>query len=555
MSNVNSLLCIGLDPHIVQLPSPTADAAYTFCKEIIDETHMYAASFKPNSAFFEALGPEGIAALIALIQYIKSIDTIHPIPIVFDCKRGDIGSTAEAYATYAYDIITPDCPSSVTLSPYMGYDSIKPFLTGKYKDRGVFMLCKTSNLSSKDLQDTILDNHHHHYHQDGSSLTVYERVLTLCTSTWMTQSAENDLTDETTSGIKDKIGIVAGATDIPALTNIRQRAPQIWILCPGVGSQGGDAPTVCSVALRQDGSGVLINVSRGISAAHDKNQAARVLCEQINQQRQIVITAGQASVNPDVTPSSSSSNGDGEKQVALLEHQRQFLALASEKQALKFGSFTLKSGRVSPYFFNAGLFSCGKSMSTLSKCYAQSIYQACQQQDIQFDVIFGPAYKGIPLACSVASAWYDLYGESKNYAYNRKEPKDHGEGGTLVGANMTGQRILIVDDVITAGTAIRESVALLKNIESATLVGIAVSVDRQEKPTDQSIRSAIQQVNIDLGVPVIAIVELRHIITFLQHQLDVARQRCDHNGASIAETTERDMANMMQYRERYGVEY
>jgi orotate phosphoribosyltransferase len=230
--------------------------------------------------------------------------------------------------------------------------------------------------------------------------------------------------------------------------------------------------------------------------------------------------------------SSSASGAD----VAVEGYQADFINLALTKNVLQFGQFTLKSGRVSPYFFNAGLFCCGRSMHLLSRFYAQAV----RASGVSFDVIFGPAYKGIPLAASIAAAWYDLFGESKDYCYNRKEAKDHGEGGTLVGASMQGKRVLVVDDVITAGTAIRECVDTL-NAHKANIVAVTVSLDRQEKANDTCNESAIQMVEKDFNFPVISIVRLNHLITYVMQ-----------SGDSDVMT---HLENILQYRLTYGVEY
>eukprot|EP01035_Chromulina_nebulosa_P020523 gene20523-26619_t len=392
-------------------PNATAKDAEIFCIYIINQTNAYAAAYKPNIAFFESFGYEGIQALIHTISSIPD-----DIPIILDNKRGDIDTTAQAYAYSAYDVLLAD---AVTLSPYMGWDSIKPFVTNQYDNKAAFILCKTSNQSSIDIQDQRLFN--------GEK--VYEHVAKLCSNWNKTLTNSN-------------IGIVVGATDTQALQTIRKLVPDIWILCPGVGAQGGDAKSVCLSGLR-----------------------------------------------------------------------------------------------ISPYFFNAGLFDCGLSMSLLGRYYAEAI----RQSGIEFDVIFGPAYKGIPLATAVSIAWYHLYDENKDVAYNRKEVKDHGEGGSLVGASINNRRVLIVDDVITAGTAIRESVELLQS-NQALLVAVVVSLDRQEKVTEDSNVSAIQQVSSLFNVPVISIITLKNLIAFV---------------SSNSTNTElsNNLTSIQEYRDRYGVDY
>ena len=191
----------------------------------------------------------------------------------------------------------------------------------------------------------------------------------------------------------------------------------------------------------------------------------------------------------------------------MLPHQTAFLELALEHEVLKFGSFTLKSGRVSPYFFNLGRISSGAAMARLASAYAAAIAQS----GVVFDTLFGPAYKGIPLATAVAVA---LAGQGRDvpYAYNRKEAKDHGEGGTLVGAPLAGRKVLIVDDVLTAGTALREAVAMIR-AAGGEPVAAMIALDRMEK--GKSDRSAVQEMEADTGVRVVSLVSVREILAYL----------------------------------------
>lgn len=199
--------------------------------------------------------------------------------------------------------------------------------------------------------------------------------------------------------------------------------------------------------------------------------------------------------------------------------QNQFFDVALEAKALCFGHYTLKSGRISPYFFNAGKLSSGKHLDLLAECYAKTIYA----QKLSFDVLFGPAYKGIPLGALVAAKLYHLYGIEVGFAYNRKEKKDHGEGGVLVGSEMCAKRVLIIDDVITAGTAINESLVLLKAAQ-AQIVGVIVALDRQEKAPDSEY-SAIQMVERSQGVSVYAIANLHQLMAYVQHTIDAGIYR------------------------------
>lgn len=192
------------------------------------------------------------------------------------------------------------------------------------------------------------------------------------------------------------------------------------------------------------------------------------------------------------------------------DYQREFLDFALGTGVLRFGQFTLKSGRISPYFFNAGLFNTGACLARLGRTYAQAIVNA----GIDFDLLFGPAYKGIPLAAVTAAALAEQHGRDLPYAFNRKEAKDHGEGGSIVGHALSG-RVLIIDDVITAGTAIRESMEIIA-AQGAQPAGVVIALDRQER--GQGERSAIQEVEQDYGIPVISIVKLDQLAEYLQER-------------------------------------
>ena len=194
----------------------------------------------------------------------------------------------------------------------------------------------------------------------------------------------------------------------------------------------------------------------------------------------------------------------------MKDYQHDFIDFAIRAGVLRFGDFTLKSGRISPYFFNAGLFNTGEHLARLGRCYAQAITDS----EIEFDVLFGPAYKGIPLATATSIALADHHQRNVPWCFNRKESKDHGEGGNLVGAALNG-RILIIDDVITAGTAIRESVEIIQ-AAGAELTGVVIALDRQERGRGQ--QSAIQEVEDSYGIRVTSIVRLEHLLEYLQEK-------------------------------------
>jgi orotate phosphoribosyltransferase len=210
-------------------------------------------------------------------------------------------------------------------------------------------------------------------------------------------------------------------------------------------------------------------------------------------------------------------------------HQTEFIQLARRHEVLKFGQFTLKSGRVSPYFFNAGAFCSGSAMAALGRCYAQSIVDS----GIEFDVLLGPAYKGIPLAAVTVAALSEHHGRDVDFAYNRKEIKQHGEGGQLVGAKLAG-KVLVIDDVITAGTAIREVITMIEGA-GATLAGVVIGLNRQERGSGE--KSAVQELEQAYNASIISIIGMNDIITHLQTE----------SGA------EQTLQQMQSYRQRYGV--
>ena len=211
------------------------------------------------------------------------------------------------------------------------------------------------------------------------------------------------------------------------------------------------------------------------------------------------------------------------------DYQRDFIQFAIDTKVLRFGEFTLKSGRISPYFFNAGLFCSGEALLKLGKFYAAAL----EESGVDYDLLFGPAYKGIPLAATTAVALASDYKRDVPYVFNRKEAKDHGEGGTLVGAELKG-RALIIDDVITAGTAIREVMTILDNA-GANPAGVLIALDRQEKGRAEL--SAIQEVERDYGIPVISIITLTQLIEFLEEKNEMPEA----------------LDAIRKYREEYGI--
>jgi uridine monophosphate synthetase len=269
VDDCSSLLCIGLDPHVDDLSAPSAELARDFCLNLVKQTSRYAAAFKPNAAFFEVFGADGWTALKQVVEAIQEESNRYGslIPVILDAKRGDIASTAEAYATSAFENLGVHC---ITLNPYLGKDSIDPFIQNS--EKGVFLLCKTSNPGAGDLQDLMVDGGQWTADRvswstvDGPrSIPLYEYVAKLAQQ-WNT---------------KNNIGLVVGATYPETLARVRSVVPNMWFLAPGIGAQGGELESALKAGLRKDGKGMLINVSRSVARAEKPGLAAAELRDEI----------------------------------------------------------------------------------------------------------------------------------------------------------------------------------------------------------------------------------------------------------------------------------
>lgn len=408
--DISSLLCVGLDPHPKDLPHPTAAAARDFCLRLVEATLPYAAAYKPNAAFFEMYGPEGWAVLKEVIGTIhaSSLATGSRALVILDAKRGDIASTAQAYAQSAFETLGADC---ITLSPYLGKDSVDPFLSDH--EKGVFLLCKTSNPGASDLQDLPLGK--------AGMATLYEYVAHLA-QTW------NE---------KNNVGLVVGATQLESLARVREAAPDLWFLAPGVGAQGGDLEAALRAGLRRDGLGMLIPVSRGLSRADNPRAAARDL-------RDAMVQAQFARTRPTASPAPHSSNPLAD---ALLDIG-----------CVKFGEFTLKSGIQSPIYVDLRrLVADPKVLGLVAEAFVPILNK------LTFDHLAGLPYAALPIATAISlrGGWPMIY--------PRKEVKAYGTKAEIEGVYEPGQRAVVIDDLISTGGS------KFEGVEKLTAGGLEVS--------------------------------------------------------------------------------
>ncbi|PFH37964.1 orotidine-5-phosphate decarboxylase/orotate phosphoribosyltransferase [Besnoitia besnoiti] len=280
---VDSLLTVGLDPHSAELPAPaSAEGAFAFCERVIKATLPYACCYKPNCAFFEAFGSKGVQVLERVCALIPD-----DIPILLDAKRGDIGTTAQAYAVAAFEGLQAE---GVTVNAYMGRDAVRPFLS--YRDRGVFVLAKTSNPSSNELQTLLVRAGPQSAPEE--QIPLYVQVARLCNDIARESISEGGSALQPGQSLRQNasgggVGLVVGATDVKALQEVRRACPDLYILAPGIGAQGGDLEEAMEAGLCKDGKGMLIPISRGISRAQDMAAQANLYREQINAVRKRVV--------------------------------------------------------------------------------------------------------------------------------------------------------------------------------------------------------------------------------------------------------------------------
>lgn len=415
IKQVDSLLCVGLDPHPEDLEEFSSQAVRDFCLRLVDRTLKSAAAYKPNAAFFEALGSEGFSVLEEVIRYIPD-----DVPVILDVKRGDISSTARAYAQAAFQNLGAD---AVTVNPYLGKDAVKPFIEDPTK--GAFVLCKTSNAGAAEIQDLQIS---------PSGEDLYTRIARLVRE-WNTGG---------------NLGLVVGATQVKSLASVRNIDPEIWILAPGVGAQGGDLEAALGMGLREDGLGMLMPISRSISRAADPKDQARKFQKQINAARNARRNQGKIEQDKD----------------SFTMEQKAIADQLLEMRCIQFGQFTLKSGQVSPIYIDLRrLISDPAFLHRIALVYCRLL------RKLDFQHLAPLPYAGLPIASAISlvGGW--------SMIYSRKEEKKYGTKAQVEGVFSEGDKAVVIDDLVTTGGSKLEGIQkLLEN--GLQVTDIVVLIDR-----------------------------------------------------------------------------
>ncbi len=411
----NSLLCVGLDPRPDRIPAQhqlADDPVLAFNRAIIEATADRVCAYKPNFAFYEAMGPAGLETLRQTIRAVPP-----EIPVILDAKRNDIGSTAQAYAQAAFEVWGA---GAVTVNPYLGGDSLTPFLA--YEDRGVFLLCHTSNAGATDLQTLWTEGR-----------PLYEAVAELATR-W--NRAGN-------------LGLVVGATFPDALRRVRAIAPTMPILLPGIGAQGGDLTDALAAGLTADGDGLIVNASRSVIFADDPRAAATALRDDINAAADSVATTPAPGLNQDLIDTLNTLG------------------------CVQFGDFILASGLHSPVYIDLRLLvSDPAAMHLAARAYARLL------AGLSFDRVAAIPYAALPIGAVVAQL------ANRPLIYPRKEVKSYGRKRAIEGRWEAGETVVVLDDLITTGGSKLAAIEPLEQA-GLRVRDVVVLIDREQGGADE----------------------------------------------------------------------
>jgi len=449
-------LSVGLDPRV-----SSAAELVPHCMRIVDRTYPYAAAFKPNAAFFEAHGSEGVRALEELVAKLPE-----EVPCLLDAKRGDIGATNEAYGRSAVALGA----SALTVSPYLGIGALAPFFDTTNLD--LFVLGRTSNPEAESLQDARL----------WTGEAVFERVAR----------------DVACSAYTSRMGLVAGATEPEAIARIRAAAKDSWLLLPGVGTQGGDLGRAVAAARRADGSGFLVNVSRAVAEANDPAAYAKELAVRIEELRGAPSEAAETAETAELRRARS---------VRLAE-------VLFSSEAIRFGSFTLKSGIESPVYVDLRrLVTFPRALAVVADVLAELL------RPVPFDRIAALPYAGLPIGTAVALRM------DRPLVYPRGQAKTYGAKASIEGLFHSGERVVVLDDIATRGDAKLEALGPLA--DAGLLVSdVVVLVDRE-----QGARKVLGERGINLH----AAVTLRELVVALAELGKIGAPERDRVMAFLAE--------------------
>jgi uridine monophosphate synthetase len=455
---IDSLLCIGLDPHsddLEMVPGGNRnDQLVNFCLRLIEASSDLALAYKPNIAFFEAYGAEGISALQKVIESIPN-----QVPVIIDAKRGDIASTAISYAQAVFKALNAD---ALTVNPFLGYDALEPFLGDS--ERGVFVLCKTSNPSAIQIQDLTTNN----------GLMVYEVIAHLARE-W---------------NKNDNVGLVVGATQEEALRRVREIVSDMWILAPGVGAQSANLSAALRAGLRNDRLGLLIPVSRGISRAKDPRKAIVNYRDEINTKREII---QKELVSAPQMPKSKKEIAD-----SLIE-----------MGCVRLGNFRLKSGLESPIYIDLRLLiSYPIILQKIAVAFVEVL------KNLKFDRMAALPYGALPIGTAVS-----IFGNYP-FIYPRKEVKTYGTKVEIEGVYSPGEQIVIIDDLVTTAGSKLDAIDKLSKV-GLKVRDVVVLIDRQS-----GARQELEKVGCRLH-PIFTLSELLDYweTTKLVPKLDISKVR------------------------------